>query len=637
MSFFHPESMHRVSLFFRFDDAPLLSVILAKSGVFEACHAEGVDDSFPERQGVAYRRIFQHALSNWQKINHFLALTAEHSVPSKRTISKTELLNMDHRLAEMWKRCLQYREDKRHLDKQLETNRRLFKALTHFHQLDFNLSDLKDHFVHLDVRLGIIPSGHLNRLRQALSIEGYHLSNYLKEGEKIHIIVAGVRSNTDMIQPLLESAAFHPLAVPREFSEHPKVIYQHLQEQEHELQQKKQFLQTTFVQLQEELGPKIVAMTESLLLARSYALLSQYMCRKGQLMTLQGWVPERKKQHLQACIENGLIHPVVIKERSPRNDEYQQTPSYVKHPQWLTPFTALVNNYGVPGYREFEPTWLFTISYILMFGIMFGDVGHGLGIVCLGLVLRHKLPKFFSFFMAIGLSSTFFGFLYGSIFAFEHELPALWMSPMHDPMLMLVLALGWGVSFIILLNLLSIYNRYRQRDFSEAIWGSKGICGLWLYLSILFTLLLLAQSQFQTYHLGILLLPILAISIFKWQKGQSIKSYAERLLVIMIETYEIVINYLSHTISFLRVAAFTLNHSALAIALFTLADMTNGAGYGVVVILGNLFILVLEGAIVGIQVLRLEYYEGFSRYFKGNGFPFNPIQLSAKPLADIKK
>ena len=106
----------------------------------------------------------------------------------------------------------------------------------------------------------------------------------------------------------------------------------------------------------------------------------------------------------------------------------------------------------------------------------------------------------------------------------------------------------------------------------------------------------------------------------------------EKLLISLIETYEVLISYLSHSLSFLRVAAFTLNHSALAIALFTLASMTDGSGHWLTIILGNVFILILEGAIVAIQVLRLEYYEGFSRYFNANGYLFEPLELSPQKL-----
>ncbi len=98
-------------------------------------------------------------------------------------------------------------------------------------------------------------------------------------------------------------------------------------------------------------------------------------------------------------------------------------------------------------------------------------------------------------------------------------------------------------------------------------------------------------------------------------------------MVVFIEGFEALMNYIANTLSFLRVAAFSLNHAALAMAVLTLAAMMGMVGHGLMVVLGNLFILVLEGAIVAIQVLRLEYYEGFSRYFRGDGREFRPLTL----------
>ena len=103
----------------------------------------------------------------------------------------------------------------------------------------------------------------------------------------------------------------------------------------------------------------------------------------------------------------------------------------------------------------------------------------------------------------------------------------------------------------------------------------------------------------------------------------------KRLLVVAVETLETALNYIANTLSFLRVAAFSMNHVALAIAVFALASMMGNTGHWVTVVLGNLFILLLEGAIVAIQVLRLEYYESFSRFYSGDGRAFRPLTLLA--------
>jgi len=136
---------------------------------------------------------------------------------------------------------------------------------------------------------------------------------------------------------------------------------------------------------------------------------------------------------------------------------------------------------------------------------------------------------------------------------------------------------------------------------------------------------LFTQQAVSALALVLVVLPLTVILTFNWQKLQG--SMLEKTLVTLIEALDSVINNLSNTLSFLRVAAFSLNHVALATAVFTLAAMMDGVGHWVTVVLGNLFIIVLEGAIVAIQCLRLEYYEGFSRFFQGQGKQFAPLKM----------
>jgi len=631
MSLFHSESMQHVSLFMRFDDAPLVSVILAKTGVFDPSMATQKDEKFPDIQGAAYRRIFNHAVSDWQKISEFLDITSPSQLKQIKAISKTQLLEVENRLSEIWQVCLKQKENQRRLDKQFNSLQHLFKLLDHFSNLDIDLSCLKKNFEFLDVRLGIVPISHLNRLKDALGIEDYLLSSYLKETENAHVIVAGVRESTDVIQSLLESASFQLLQIPEEFQEHPQLVRAKLNEKLKGLKRQYLVMEQANFKLREEYKHELIDFAKLLTLAKPYAVLSREMLRKGQLTKIEGWVPTKQIDHIKQSLNLWVKNPVVIKTRAPICDEYSTTPSYLLRPKWIAPFLTLVRNYGTPGYREFEPSWFFTLSYILMFGIMFGDVGHGASIIAIAWLVKAKWPEFFSFFVSIGFSSVLFGFLYGSVFAYEQVLPALWMAPMHDPMLMLSLALAWGISFIIFLNLVSIYNRIRGFKLYDALFQSNGLAGLFLYIGILKLILDLSNQQLDGFNWVLIIVPGIIIFIYQW-KNSSIQ-YSERLLVVLIETYESIINYLSNTISFLRVAAFTLNHSALAVALYTLAAMTDGLGHGLAIIFGNLFILVLEGAIVGIQVLRLEYYEGFSRFFSGNGSLFKPLQLSPQYLS----
>jgi len=216
------------------------------------------------------------------------------------------------------------------------------------------------------------------------------------------------------------------------------------------------------------------------------------------------------------------------------------------------------------------------------------------------------------------------------VFGYEHLLPALWMSPLSDPMRMLGVALGWGVGFILLATVLTIRNRLADGRVREALLDSHGAAGLLLYAGLLagawrYT----SAGELDSVTVLMVCAALAAMFTHAWQRNHS-SAVGERLLIVLMEGFEAVMAYISNTLSFLRLAAFSLNHVALFIAVFTVANMLQSTGYWVTVVLGNLFILVLEGAIVAIQTLRLEYYEGFSRFFGGDGRPFRPLTLGSR-------
>jgi V/A-type H+-transporting ATPase subunit I len=191
---------------------------------------------------------------------------------------------------------------------------------------------------------------------------------------------------------------------------------------------------------------------------------------------------------------------------------------------------------------------------------------------------------------------------------------------------MLSVALGWGVVFLTLGSAILITNRLLYGDPAGALFGPGGLFALILYLALLVGIVSLTQGRgFPLAVTAVIALTLVLLIAYQWQSSDA--PYGERLLTTLIETFEIVNGYVASSLSFLRVAAFSLNHVALSLAIFTLANGLDIVGHWIVLLLGNLFVIVLEGIIVAIQTLRLEYYEGFSRYFFGDGKPFRPLRV----------
>ena len=96
------------------------------------------------------------------------------------------------------------------------------------------------------------------------------------------------------------------------------------------------------------------------------------------------------------------------------------------------------------------------------------------------------------------------------------------------------------------------------------------------------------------------------------------------------ELFENVLSYITNTVSFLRVGGFILSHAGMMAVVLTLMEMIGGFGSPIVFVIGNIFVMAMEGLIVGIQVLRLEFYEIFSRFYEGDGKEFRPVVVSYK-------
>ena len=299
----------------------------------------------------------------------------------------------------------------------------------------------------------------------------------------------------------------------------------------------------------------------------------------------------------------------------------------MRYPGWLKPFVPLVESYGISRYGEFDPALPFAITYLVLFGAMFGDVGHGAVILLLSAGLIRRFGRIAWVGVAAGGVSMGFGLLYGSIFGYENLIEPLWLSPLHDPVRVLTVAIAFGVGFITFTLLANAWNRAVAGRASDALFDSGGLAGLVFYLGAVAGLASLAGAADLAGPAWIVAgFGLAVVAAYKWFEARA--GLAERILVTLIETLETAINLFSNTLSFMRVAAFSLNHVALALAVFTLAAGLSDAGHWLTLVLGNIVIIVLEGAIVAIQALRLMYYEGFSRFFSGDGKAFVPLRLT---------
>lgn len=622
-----PERMRHVNIYLLKDDTPAVSALLAGFGWFDPTMPDKQEQFIGKPDKQEYAVLYSRARKRYDKITHFIgAPEVQEPSVSDETVSYQELQKLDERLGELWQRCSSCEERQRKLQEELKRVIQLQNTLQHYKELNVNLDKLHRPHVFLDVRLGTIPLSEVNKVRDSIVLNNYKLMVFEQQENTAHVIIAGDKSQSHNVEKVLNAASFRITRLPDEFRDYPEKLEQDLLNQVASLRQQQQALTETIALTFQNYSDLLREARRTLNFASAYAELSSHLGGKGALSQVQGWVPLNKLGELELLLEERLGSHFVLQSRAPAVSERKQVPSCTTHPNFLSPFASLVSNYGVPRYGEFDPTWLFAVSYILMFGMMFGDVGHGLVIAAAGLFLRGKLAQYRYFFVAIGISSFLFGFVYGSLFGFENIIEPAWVSPLHNPVLMLVMALVWGALFLTLMLLLSIRNEWVDGKRLAAFIGGHGLAGLMLYIG-----LLLAGWQVYKYGMPqawiyfLLAGALLSLLIHSWRTQET--SGLERLVVMLVEALETVVGYFSNTLSFLRVAAFSINHVALIVAVFTVANMFEGAGEWAVVISGNIFVLILEGAIVAIQALRLEYYEGFSRFYRGDGVRFTPLRF----------
>lgn len=388
---------------------------------------------------------------------------------------------------------------------------------------------------------------------------------------------------------------------------------------------------------------------------KEYRLLdaSRKFPRTKAAVLIAGWVPAGDVAALEQRMEEVTGGRYVLQATPPDASE-EQVPVLLRHSRLFRPFEMLIAAYGLPDYQELEPTLFVALSYIVMFGMMFGDAGHGIVLVACGLAAlvagRSRTARDFGVLLLFGgLSSTIFGVVYGSYFGIEaFKKYALWHDPLEgDPMDLMYGAIGIGIVLISIGLILNIINRLRRGDVIGGILDKFGLVGLLFYWG---TLILLTKgatlrSMGLTAASTVLFLVIPIVGwclkeplehIVRHRTGER-KGAKGGLAGLFMEScvgaFEAILSYLANTISFVRLAAYAMSHAALLFAAFMLAAEVRGAVGGsvwslLVIILGNLIAIVLEGVIASVQALRLEYYEFFGKFFSGGGRPFEPFSLA---------
>lgn len=424
-------------------------------------------------------------------------------------------------------------------------------------------------------------------------------------------------------------------------------IVDSLQENIRIIEAQKQALTEQVNEIWQKEGDRIRALYNKLQQLSTVFELRRYAVAHDKSCFFTGWIPAKGEERLR---EKLLKYPeFVIEIEDPEKEGDVTPPTRLKNFIAFRPFNYFVEMYGVPSYHDIDITAFVAITYTLLFGIMFGDLGQGLLLILIGLLLwKKKGMPLGKILVPCGASSMCFGFVFGSVFGFEEMLDPVYhmlgwagkpLSVMESINTVLLVAIVIGITLVVVAMVLNVYSCIKKKKYGSALFSENGLTGIVVYLSaasLAYTFM--SHKQLIPSGVAALLLVVGLLILFnkeliagsiderRFCKPESISDY---LMQNLFETIEYILSYFSNTVSFLRVGAFVIVHASMMMVVFTLAGDAKSPKGIIVIILGNVLVVALEGLLSGIQGLRLEFYEMFSRFYEGEGRAFQAAKLHA--------
>ena len=451
---------------------------------------------------------------------------------------------------------------------------------------------------------------------------------------------------SDRIDTVFSSLQFERIYLPDEYAGTPKTEVERLENELANLKAKEQaldakdsgYLLTRQTSLRD--ASQVLKSYEANFNVRKYAACTHD--KDHPFYILCGWMSETDAKKFQKEIESDADTFCIMEDN--HNNIMSTPPTKMKNPGLFKPFEMYVEMYGLPSYNEIDPTILIGITYSILFGFMFGDAGQGLCLLIGGFLLyKFKKMRLAGIISCCGFFSTIFGVLFGSVFGFEDIIDAVWLRPqeaMTDlPFIgklntVFVVAIAIGMGIILLCMILNIINSVKEHNTEKTWFDTNGAAGLVFYFALATVIVLYMSGNAlpATIVLTVLFIIPLLLMFFKEPLSAMVEKKAQKMeggvgMFItqgVFELFEVLLSYFSNTLSFVRVGAFAVSHAAMMQVVLMLAGAEAGSPNWAVVIGGNLFVCGMEGLIVGIQVLRLEYYELFSRFYRGSGRAFEP-------------
>lgn len=637
-------SIERMALVNIFGRHINLDNVLLKCVKCELFHPETVASKGNESvfQPQAEQNPYTALLRQLEELLTILDIPASYSDYSDLNMTEDEL---EEYLENIYQTVVAASDTQKKLIDEIRIEEQSLVHVKHMTGMDANIEDVFTS-KYTSVRFGRLP------IDSQLKLDYYKDKNFVfipfdKDEAYIWGIYCTPTSCVEEIDEIFRSLYFDRFDIPDYVHGTPELAVKNLSEK---VRQKKIELQKIEVSLgsaKKENAQKIQKVFSKIKMLHDTYVYRKYAAVGHKKFYLKGFVPKNRLNEFIALFDS---MDDVICEEMPADADERLTPPVKLKTNWLfRPFEMFVEIYGLPKYDEINPTTYIGIIYTILFGIMFGDFGQGLCVVIVG-ILMWKIKD-----MALGLvltrcgvASMFFGLLYGSCFGFEGQFKPLFEAlglsnifPLDvldstTSLTLLIISLGIGILIILFSMGINIVIGLKKREYGRALFSNNGIAGLVLYGGVIIAAILLLVLNINLFNpiflILVVLLPLIFI-FFAEPLGKKLKKHKNKddekfhIMDAAFEMVDVILSYCTNTLSFLRVGGFILTHAALMLVVMQFAHMAGSFGSPIVIVLGNLFVMGLEGLIVSIQVLRLVYYETFSRFYTSDGKPFSPAKV----------
>lgn len=502
--------------------------------------------------------------------------------------------------------------------------------------------------------IGSIPINDLPAV-QAAAKPNVVLLDFTPDHQRCRLVAICPRPGRFSLDTLLRQNNFTPEELTGLPPGVPSELIPQIEKQLTEMRAEQEAVSKEMTALADELRPTIIDIHSRLKLELAVLEASANFAHTTSACLIDGWVPaesvaEATRRVLETTSQRAVIETITPEEAGAPPED---VPILLRNSEFVKPFELLVTTYGLPRYRDVEPSLLVAASFLLMYGLMFGDVGHGALLAIVGFIMWRTMKDeamrdLGAIVTYAGTSSVICGFLYGSFFGIDIESLSIlgqfhdlhWEGPLSQPMYLLCAPILIGIALVSAGMVANVVGRWRNGDGSGAFLDRFGGLGLVFYWgAILVGIVYYVSGLTVIFWVTVALLlvgPLVALFVKEIVHHFKHPSKEEGLGMTAVnggfEVMETVMTFLTNTVSFSRVGAFALAHGGLSLAVYTLAGIVHDSPGGTVwsacvVVLGNLLILALEGLIVFVQCMRLEYYEFFSKFFEGGGKRYSPFRV----------